>query len=572
MRFGFNKKGFNLFTALISFLLIMLAVLLVHSMIQTQSNALRTIDQIESRSRLEATAEMARADAMQVFNYALRKKIEDWLVDEQTGVVQLDLQHKSWEEIQKEFAESKFSSAQGSQFAFYTARSLEAFFYNPVHFGNYKVEIENAQTLERSIKNAIDISTDDFFTVVECQNGDPRTCKKGTFYVNLHLEKLSQEQYEDFPLIKVTDKATGEEIKEIILPKTTFRIFVPIRFFKAIAEARALTHFPATSAFGYEDTDWMDTANDAGLFSPKNHNEIEQMALGMCDYGKCAPRTNPLEKAEEDSLTEPGQFCPGDSSTQPWKDGLPITLTKINEDWADGALLPISYDASNSRNDWTSMSNALSQIGEVKVCSVLRNAEETGFIDSDEEDFFALVGYECGQDGKMLAYAITVNPDARDSKIIHIESATSVGFDPGRNLGLFTNSGGIVDFPHLNITQLPCTDLDATLLKSRCTEVKAVEVILAFKEENPNYMVRQAKEGEERLYRIAVYDNTYVPFTANWDQGTMNSDSLYGMAPSTTNCSAAAGQGWRCISTKEPGKMPNAPQTVGCRPDADYPG
>ncbi len=87
--FPVGKKGFNLFTALISFLLIMLAVLLVQSMIQTERNAADTIAKIESRSKLEATAEMSRADAMQVFNYALRKKIEDWLSNEETGVVQL---------------------------------------------------------------------------------------------------------------------------------------------------------------------------------------------------------------------------------------------------------------------------------------------------------------------------------------------------------------------------------------------------------------------------------------------------------------------------------------------------
>jgi len=570
MQFRLNKKGFNLFTALISFLLIMLAVLLVHSMIQTQSNALRTIDQIESRSRLEATAEMARADAMQVFNYALRKKIEDWLVDEQTGVVQLDLQHKSWEDIQKEFAESKFSSTKDSQFAFYAARSLEAFFYNPVHFGNYKVEIENAETLEKSIKNAIDASTDDFFTVVECPDGDPRTCEKGTFYVNLHLERLTQEQYEDFPLIKVTDKATGEEIKEIILPKTTFRIFVPIRFFKAIAEARALTHFPraiagfpAGSGYNYKDTRWMDTANDAGLFSPMNHNEIEQMALGMCDYGKCAPRTNPLEKAEEDSLTKTGEFCPGDNDAPDWRNPLTIRLEYPSDaEWAKDESLPKTYNANNYDNDWTAMSNALSDIGDAKVCSVLRDAEEAGFIDSDKEDLFVLVGNKCSQGTKMLAYEITVNPDARDSKALGIAGGEA-GSDPGRNLGLFTSSGGIVDFPRLGIAQLPCADWDSSLLKSRCSEVKSVEVVLAFKEENPDYMVRQPKEGEERLYRIAVYDNTFVPFTANWNQGGMDSDYLYSKAPETTNCSFSSG--WACVSIAAP-TMSGRSYNAGCKP------
>ena len=106
--FSRSEKGFNLFTALVSFLLIMLAVLLVQSMVSSERSASDTIAKIESRSRLQATAEMARADAMQVFNYALRKKIEDWLIDPERGGLTLNLQNKSWEEIKKDFAESKF--------------------------------------------------------------------------------------------------------------------------------------------------------------------------------------------------------------------------------------------------------------------------------------------------------------------------------------------------------------------------------------------------------------------------------------------------------------------------------
>jgi hypothetical protein len=311
----------------------------------------------------------------------------------------------------------------------------------------------------------------------------------------------------------------------------------------------------------------MDTANDAGLFSPKNHNEIELMALGMCDYGICAPRTNPLEKQTTSSLTGADQFCPGDTTAPDWQKGLIMPLNYNGIDWAQGNIMPTTYNANNAGNDWTEMSNALSDIGAVKVCSVLRNAEEAGFIDSDKEDLFVLVGKECSQGTKMLAYGITVNPDARDSKIIGIgkPSGTAGPDDPGRNLGLFRTTEGGVDFPHLNIMQLPCANLDASALKSRCTEVKSIEVILAFKEENPNYMVRQAKEGEERLYRIAVYDNTFVPFTANWRQGNQDADYLYSGPPSTTNCSAAPSQGWSCFTTADAPPL-DAPRTVGCKP------
>ena len=47
-----DSKGFNLFTALVSFLLIMLAVLLIQSMIQTERNPADTIASIEARSEM----------------------------------------------------------------------------------------------------------------------------------------------------------------------------------------------------------------------------------------------------------------------------------------------------------------------------------------------------------------------------------------------------------------------------------------------------------------------------------------------------------------------------------------
>ncbi len=340
-----NQRGFNLFTALISFLLIMLAVLLVQSMIQTERNAADTIAKIESRSRLEATAEMARADAMQVFNYALRKKIEDWLSDEETGVVQLDLQNKTWEEIQTEFAESKFGGAEGSQFAYFTAKSLEAIFYMPSHFGNYSIAIEETETLERALRTAIAKSLDDFFTVIECENGDPRTCEKGTFYVNLHLERLTQEEYEELPKLRVVDKATGDELKEVILPRTTFRIYVPLRFFKAIAEARALMHYPEGGG-DFEDTSWLDTMADGGLFSPQHHNQIELMGLGLCDYGYCAPRTNPLENPVSGTLSGADQFCSGDNTAPKWGEKL-LTKLESEEPWFPQELIDASYNANS---------------------------------------------------------------------------------------------------------------------------------------------------------------------------------------------------------------------------------
>jgi len=558
-----NEKGFNLFTALISFLLIMLAVLLIQSMIQTERNAADTIAKIESRSKLEATAEMARADAMQVFNYALRKKIEDWLTDPERGGLTLELHNKTWEEIQDEFAASKFGGEQGSQFAKFTASSLEGLFYSTTHFGKYEIMLEGSETLESGINNAIAKSLDDFFTVIDCPDGDPRDCDKGTFYVNLHIEKLTQEEYEDLPKLHVTDWATGEELKEIILPKTTFRIYVPLRFFKAIAEARALTHFPLEAE--------VDSPSDQGLFSPRVHNTIEQMGLGMCDFGYCAPRTNPLDVPATLNLTGAGTFCPGDSTGggANYQGGLP-TKIECTQSWCPAGMNESTYLAGGSDN-YTDMKNNLSLIAGGKVCDVLKQAKSAGYIDVDPSDKFDLVGNECEGSGVNLAYDISVNIDARDSKLVGDASGGGQGLpDPGRNLGLYRTPEGTVDFPHVGgVEFLGCSD-SSSEFKSRCAEVKSVKVTLAFQENDPNYMVREAGSGEQRIYRISVYDNTYVPFTANWQQGPMNETTfLYEWEPQKTDCSMSVGAGWYCKTGSSFDDLGN-PTAAGCSAPSQY--
>jgi len=568
-----NSKGFNLFTALISFLLIMLAVLLIQSMIQTERNAIDTISRIESRSKLEATAEMARADAMQVFNYALRKRIEDWLTDPERGGITLQLENRTWKQIQDEFAASKFGGDQGSQFAKFTASSLEGIFYSPDHLGKYRISLEGSETLEDGITSTILKSIDeDFFTVIGC-DGDPRGdhCPLGTFYVNLHIEKLTQEEYENLPKLHVVDMTTGEELKEIILPRTTFRIYVPLRFFKAIAETRALTHYPRGGG-DFSNTDpWINTPNDYGIFSPRVHNEMEAMGLGMCDFGYCAPRTDPLKKPESREISRAGTFCPGDSTSATWGEGLNIQL-ESSKTWFPANLT--SYNA-NDNDDWKNMKDSLSMIGEAKVCNVINGAREAGFIDANPDDDFTLVGNECARGEEMLAYEISINSDARASKIVGPKESISLGLtDPGRNLGLYTDPRtGDVNYPHIGgIEYIGCRDSDADF-KSRCAEIKSVKVTLAFREENQNYMVRELSEGEERIYKISVYDNTYIPFTANWEQGEIGADFLYRELPELTSCSMAAGQGWYCYSEREAGPAPpvaGGSQTTGCSSPASH--
>lgn len=579
-----NEKAFNLFTALVAALLLMLTVLLINSMTQSERKTADTIAGIQSRSDLEATAEMARTDAMQLFNFGLRGRIEEWLTSEETGGLTLQLQNRTWKEIQTDFAESKFGGANSEALAKFIASNLIGLFHGGVYFENYVISLEGTDTLQAGLDAAIkkSVETGDFFTVIECPDGNPKTCEKGTFYVNLHLEKLTQEEYERLPKLHVFDKISGKDLRVVILPRTTFRIYVPLRFFKAIAETRALMHYPRSPlAEGTDFESFFDTTEDIGLFSPTVHNTIEEMALGMCDYGYCAPRNDPFKPPKEKSLGS-GQFCPGDTTAQEYAKGIPtpIECPSNTKDWCkfDG----VQYNANTGSAD---MKKALKQIAEAKTCDIVKKAKAAGYVDSDPDDKFTLIGDECDN----LAKSIEINVEALKSKKVQPEKgdAASIagftdsynaescdrsnlfGLTKNRNVGLY-KAGNNVASPHISFAEIQCSGDIGQYDYSECAEVSSIKVTLAFKEENPTYMVN--KQGE-KIYRITVYDNTFVPFTAAWDSGAIGSDCLYSTAPKKTNCSLEPNNGWYCKSMYEigtpimsnpSGNMPY--EAKGCKP------
>jgi len=77
-----NQRAFNLFTALVSFVMILLAVILTNSMTQTEDKAVATLGELEQQSEIQAVADLARADALQVFIYNLRYGMESWITKE----------------------------------------------------------------------------------------------------------------------------------------------------------------------------------------------------------------------------------------------------------------------------------------------------------------------------------------------------------------------------------------------------------------------------------------------------------------------------------------------------------
>ena len=73
-----NEKAFNLFTALVAFILIILAIVLVNNMTMTEVEIVNTINDIETQVQMQAVADIIRADTLHYIEYTTRQKIEDY--------------------------------------------------------------------------------------------------------------------------------------------------------------------------------------------------------------------------------------------------------------------------------------------------------------------------------------------------------------------------------------------------------------------------------------------------------------------------------------------------------------
>ena len=577
-----REKAFNLFTALVSFVLIVLALILVQNMMRTERNTVDIIKSIEEQAEMQAIADLRRADAMQVFNYGVRWQISDYLIG---NTFTFRPEQRTWKELQDDFAMAHFSA--GGRFAIFTATVISSILGSGdvnSSFGAYSIAIvsasegerdcrwdsvtdtevctdvkalsswEIAQILQKSVNNSI--ANNEFFQVVECPDGKPDTCTIGTFYVMLDIKSLTNEEYEMLPQILVVNENTGRRIKEPILPRGKFRIFIPLRLFKAIAIARSI-------AFTDEDE-----SRNQGLFSARVHNEIEQMKLGMCDAKSCVPRTDPYNTADASAITDE-EYCPGDTRDA---DGYQVNFNCTG--YSSSLHLCDGMSAYNMSSSSTqSLTENLQRLAKRRVCKLVE-----GLYMPLEWNGLRVIG---NADACDVGAELTVTPVARASKIILMETASgggtaSSGFShvpysqcqaPSAG-GFYTDAGTIKPFMH-TITNSGISVTPGNLYASAsCAEVNLVQMTLKIRETNPAYMVNK-DPSEYTEFNIMLSDDEYTPFTARL--------STPGVDASTCALESAPVEipveekEWTCHSREETGGLSGSDPTIGpkgCYPEA----
>lgn len=273
-----------MFSAIVAMVLIMTGSVLVNVLITTEEKTSRQIYSTINNYQLADVASIARADALQTFNYNFRERLEDYLTFNESELqneygfglftIRTGDEEFGFEQVKESFEESILLVDTGSSGGFASAiqyvadRTIDQF--SSGTYGKFNVYLsdtgyEAKQTLKTLLLESIERKQSDFLEVVGCSQD---SCEVGTFYFNVPLDELTEEEYERLPRIIVKDLVTQEEIKMGILPRTGVKVYIPLRFFKVLIEAGEI-------ATNLEYT----------------RNELESYRLGFCD--SCNPRTSP---------------------------------------------------------------------------------------------------------------------------------------------------------------------------------------------------------------------------------------------------------------------------------------
>ncbi|MCX6802907.1 MAG: hypothetical protein NT067_07440 [Candidatus Diapherotrites archaeon] len=550
-----NERAFNLFTALLALILIVLTSILVSSMVQSESNAKTIIAKVLSQSRLESMSRLIRADAFQTFNYATREQMELWL-SEPGNVFEIADYHKwaDWQSVVDEFADAKFKNAE--VFADYLARNLPSMIAQskPEGYAGYELDVQFDQVKFKAILKEVlakSYEDNDFFQIIDCK-GTPETCPNGSFYLNLKFSKLDQSLYEQMPLITVKDTRGNSTGSDPIIPKNDLKVYIPTRIFKALTLARSFMHSELGSG--------INTASDFGYYSPRIQNEIDSMALGFCDYGYCYPRQNPYFPPDRTYIDS--QSCPGFITSSSDYLSVDGTFRGTNFSYEAGndkgtedeikALLKQrlcelstellgKYEGPQYKNDFAIATETF----QGKPCYV--TVDEKGGIEAKSHESKGIEAGNADIDASGLRGTFSEeepnNPDGPGALCPY-----QYELQENQRTGMFREGGEIKinDFGPASCFAASAPD------KAKCTQVTVVKLMVTYMEKDMNYKVMKDRDV---WIKISTADYNYTPFNAKISLGDTGSDCAFSFPEFDEK--ACNEKGWVCY----------VPNTVdGCYP------
>lgn len=322
------KKGFTLFTALVSVLLIFLGILIMQAMLGGERGAREIIENVQEEEEMLDFAALRTADAVAQFNFKLRIELARYFSEDKNpqdeipdnpftidnSILNAATRKEQWDLIKENFITQyfgelaspncqinnplgniDFSECKSYQIAEFTANGItDVLRLDQSDNAAYFAEIEEVE--EEKFKKILvhvfarSAKKGEFLEISDC-DGDylGGNCSGGGFYINLDFSEeiilgpgdktgINDEVYEALPQIKITKRESCEGgsldgpcfkvLKQPIFPRSIVRIFVPVRIFKAIAAGHQAINKNGELIFAR-----------GGQFK----EDLKKIKLGVCD-------------------------------------------------------------------------------------------------------------------------------------------------------------------------------------------------------------------------------------------------------------------------------------------------
>lgn len=536
-----NKKGFNLFTALISLMLLSITIVFIYNMVQTEENYLSLIDDQSKSSDLLTIADISRADAFNNFVVSFR---EQWMSFRSSPENFVRITRKEamldWNGFVDYFADYIFFDNQFE--TFFASNVVTSLTYTnpPLGYG-INVPNYNKEDLSRIIKQSFNYAGDKKIQVVSCEQ-ENNSCL-GTLYFTIDTRNLLPEDYEKLPMIVVKRNADDEVIQRPVFARREYKIYLPWRGFQAMRTVRNFSF-----DFDLEKKDSSDilsgSSNSKGFFNPYIHYTLNSAKLGVCDIDSCALREDLFRTVSTDGFT--GNEC---------KNPPTISNVKANNGGGytvNGTVINLSSSASYSNQNSDSIKSIFDDLLKTTIKNNI-SSQNMIYAGTNLPSVLSsnYLPNECSNPingGNFNICNLTlITPQSRTTKNVinenlgespSITTIASIPFNPNSfnkasNLGLSLDNDRNIFLIQDDsiIQQLP----DNQYLS--CQKIEEIRLLFKFEEENQKYIFSENSKNiyiqledsfskysfyppsTNPTFTLGVYFNHFQPSTVNLSSG-----------------------------------------------------
>ncbi len=542
-----NKKGFNLFTALISLMLLSITLVFIFNMVQTEENYLELINNQSQASDLLTIADISRADAFNNFVVSFR---EQWMSFRSDSDSEIRLTRKDimldWDNFVDYFADYIFFDNNfENYFADNMVRSLN--YTNPPTGYDIDVPTYSRDDLSSIIKKAFLESGDDKIKVVSCEK-ENEVCL-GTLYFTIDTRKLSAEDYEKLPMITVKRNVDDEVIQRPVFAKRAYRIYIPWRGFQALRTVRNFA-LGADLEKGETTSEIIENSKDSrGFLNPYIHYTLNSAKLGVCDIDSCALRKDLFKTVEFNGFT--GATCsnPPEVSNVSDNGGISVPFAgevslsnnhSYNIQDIDGTVKPIYNDLVKTtiKNNLEDRGNEIIRAGNDLPSISSSNLDDGECQNSLTTEYFSICDIRVRLPSpKVTKKVISVGTVSESLSNLSPVSFNLSGFNKASNLSLS------IDDYNINVFDQESTIPNETNNQYlSCTTIDYIDLLFKFEEQDEKYIF---SEDSKNIYiQISDRFSDYTFFNSFGSVPTFSG----GYFTKKELPSFTGGPGWTCKS------------------------